>query len=333
MEAVCQALAEHRNRLLALENVVGVGYGYKTVGGESTGEPAITVMVKKKLRVKSLTSGQVVPKRLNRVATDVIETGEFKLLYRTERMRPAKPGVSIGHYRVTAGTFGALVRDARTGEVLILSNNHVLANITDGTDHRVRIGDSIWQPGKYDGGSEEDSIARLTRFVPLYRPLSRNTCGIARKVEGFVNSLLRLLTGGYEVRFLKLDARVNLVDAAVARPIKDEWVSPEILGIGEVKGTVEPELGMAVKKSGRTSGITTGEIIVLDAAIKVMMGDIGSAMFHEQVVTTPMAEPGDSGSLIVTENNQAVALLAAGSEQASLGGTIQNVTRLLNIRF
>jgi hypothetical protein len=36
-------------------------------------------------------------------------------------------GVSIGHYKGTAGTAGCLVKDKKTGEILILSNAHVLA--------------------------------------------------------------------------------------------------------------------------------------------------------------------------------------------------------------
>ncbi len=48
--------------------------------------------------------------------TDVVEIGEVRLLTRTGRVRPAPPGVSIGHPKITAGTFGALVKDADTGE-------------------------------------------------------------------------------------------------------------------------------------------------------------------------------------------------------------------------
>jgi len=46
---------------------------------------------------------------------------------RTERWRPMPMGVSIGHYRGATGTAACLVKDRRTGEILILSNAHVLA--------------------------------------------------------------------------------------------------------------------------------------------------------------------------------------------------------------
>jgi len=46
---------------------------------------------------------------------------------RAERWRPCPIGVSIGHYRGCTGTLGALVKRKATGEVLFLSNAHVLA--------------------------------------------------------------------------------------------------------------------------------------------------------------------------------------------------------------
>ena len=45
----------------------------------------------------------------------------------TKRQRPAPLGSSVGHFAITAGTIGARVRDP-SGNVYILSNNHVLAN-------------------------------------------------------------------------------------------------------------------------------------------------------------------------------------------------------------
>ena len=62
---------------------------------------------------------------------------------RTAMMRPARPGVSIGHYKGGAGTFGAVVYSTANNEPLILSNNHVLANSTMIGDQKAKIGDSI----------------------------------------------------------------------------------------------------------------------------------------------------------------------------------------------
>jgi len=309
-----------KKRLLGLQNVVGVGRGYKEVKGEQQEQPSVTILVTRKLSLEQLSPGQVIPLSVGGVVTDVIEVGEIQLLNRTSRVRPALPGVSIGHYRVTAGTFGALVKDARTGEPLILSNNHVLANTTDGRDRRARRGDPVLQPGRYDGGTRDDVIGYLERFVPIYRESTVSRCRVVSLVERLIDWGAGLVTPG----------KSNLVDAAVARPVSPDLVTSEILEIGEVTGVTEPALGMKVQKSGRTTGLTTGTIRVVEATVKVFLGD-GFAYFDQQVVTTPMAAPGDSGSLMVSEDLQAVGLLAAGSDQATIFCTIQNVKDLLRV--
>src|SRR5437016_13214084 len=59
----------------------------------------------------------------------------------TKRQRPAPLGFSVGHPAITAGSIGARVVDP-SGNVYVLSNNHVLANSNDAT-----IGDAALQPG------------------------------------------------------------------------------------------------------------------------------------------------------------------------------------------
>ncbi|MCL5040197.1 MAG: S1 family peptidase [Firmicutes bacterium] len=331
MEKVFKALNVHRHNLLSLENVVGVGVGYKETGGKKTEQLAVTVLVKKKVAPQRLNSTHCVPQMLSGTVTDVIEIGEVTLLSRLDRLRPAQPGMSIGHYRITAGTFGAVVKDKKTGQPLILSNNHVLANITNGKDGRAQIGDPVYQPGKYDGGTSEDTIARLERFVPIYHDWSPITCAYAQAVERSFNFWLRKIKPDYEIRFFKKADAENLVDAAVARPTDGASISEEIMELGRVQGITEPQVGMKVLKSGRTSGVTSGEIRVLKASIKVLMGDVGFALFSDQFVTSPMGQPGDSGSLVLTEDMKAVGLLAAGSDSATICGRIQNVLDLLRI--
>jgi len=136
---------------LSLPNVRGVGVGYKRVGMTRTDKPAVIVFVEKKVPAGKLSRSQRVPEKVHGVETDVIEIGRVRLLgSRSERMRPALPGSSIGHYKISAGTFGTVVRDKKTGEKLILSNNHILAHGTSGNDGRAQIGDPILQPGGCD---------------------------------------------------------------------------------------------------------------------------------------------------------------------------------------
>ncbi len=336
MDGVRKALRKHRTRLLALDNVVGVGIGRKEREGRSTGQLAVTVLVTKKLPPEQLPRDHIIPKTLEGVLTDVVEVGHIRLVgddpVRRSRNRPAFPGVSIGHYGITAGTFGAVVYDLKTGRKLILSNNHVLANLTNGRDGRANVGDAILQPGPYDGGSERDRIATLLRFVPLERSPTAATCALARAAERAANWLLARTAPAYRARLYREAAHENLVDAAVALPDSPELVSEVIYELGPVTGKARPEIGMRLSKSGRTTGVTTGEIKVVEATVRVFLGDVGEATFSEQIVTTPMAQPGDSGSLMVTqEENLAVGLLSAGSERVSIGGTFENVERLLGV--
>ncbi len=332
MVPASRALRRHRNRLLHLDQVVGVGLGRKEVGGTPSEELALCVLVRQKLPRHRLAAASIVPQRLDGWPTDVIEVGALTMLAeRTNRQRPAHPGVSIGHYRVTAGTLGAIVRDRRSGGPLILSNNHVLANITDGRDGRAARGDPVLQPGHYDGGTESDVIGRLERFVSLYREADAPVCPIARAAERWGNRWLARLAPGYEFRLVRRTGRENQADAAVAAPTNSGDVAPEILGIGPVRGLRQPELGLNVMKSGRTSGVTRGVVRLVEATVRVMMGEVGSAVFNQQLITTPMAEPGDSGSLVLTEAAEAVGLLSAGSDLATVAAPIHVVSDLLEV--
>ena len=97
------------------------------------------------------------------------------------RIRPPFPGISIGHYNVTAGTLGCYVNDKK-GNVYILSNNHVLADSDKG-----RWKDVVLQPGPEDGGSvKNDSIAKLSYVVPLNRKTFNTMDAAIAKVENDV---------------------------------------------------------------------------------------------------------------------------------------------------
>lgn len=325
------AFCAHRNRLLRMQNVIGVGVGDKRVGGRPTGKKAICVLVREKKPLSELPATHAIPERIDDHHTDVIEIGHIKLLANTERMRPAAPGCSIGHYLITAGTFGCVVRDKNRGRRLILSNNHVLANITDGQDGRARVGDPIYQPGVYDLGTPDDTIAHLERWVPIYRIDRAPTCPIAMALDNIANSILKTIRPNYSVRLSRSTTVENLVDAAVARPVSDSVITDSILEIGVPRGLASPFLGMKVQKNGRTSGLTTGEIMVVGATLRISMGDVGEAMFSDQIVTTPMGQPGDSGSLVLDEQKRAVGLLSAGSEKATVCSLISNVLNLLAV--
>lgn len=47
MDRYFSALKKTRGKLLALQNVVGIGVGYKTSGAEDTGDPCFVIYVQK----------------------------------------------------------------------------------------------------------------------------------------------------------------------------------------------------------------------------------------------------------------------------------------------
>ncbi len=332
IQEVKRAKAVSAPKLMRKSNVVGVGVGYKERSGQRTEELCVVALVRVKVPKAGLLPEDLVPERLEGITTDVVQVGQLTALQaRTDRWRPAPGGVSIGHYQVTAGTLGSVVRDAASGERLILSNNHVLANSNQAT-----LGDPILQPGAIDGGNTStDTIAELLRFVPIDFNLAPPSCSIASGVAGAANFVAGLLGSKHRLRAVMEDPQaVNQVDAALARPRDPNDVLREILDVGEVSGTLEAELGMAVRKSGRTTAFTTGQITVLDASVSVSYGENRTAQFEGQLVSGPMSQGGDSGSLLVAGDSlQAVGLLFAGSTQATIFNPISAVLQQLQIEI
>ena len=331
-QEVKQVKDAHTAELMAKPNVVGVGIGYKMVAGQRTDVLATVVMVSQKPPTAGLSPEERIPTMVGGVPTDVWEVGDIRALQaRTDRWRPAPGGVSVGHYKITAGTLGTIVRDRATGDRLILSNNHVLANSNDASP-----GDAIIQPGAADGGNvDNDKIATLERFCPIVFSESPGGCSLAGAYADIGNALAGLFGSKHRVRAVQSDpSAANLADAAVARPLNDADVLDEILEIGAVSDTVEAALGMGVRKSGRTTELTTGEVDVVDSTVTVSYGLGRTAIFEGQIVSGPMSQGGDSGSLVVAgDSQQAVGLLFAGSDQTTIYSPIQAVLDCLAVEI
>ncbi|MDH7578640.1 MAG: hypothetical protein QHH75_12700 [Bacillota bacterium] len=331
MKRLYRSLNVATQRYTGLPNVIGVGLGYKKRGRQDTDELAVIFFVEKKVPAEALGVDEIIPRRIGRCATDVIEVGEIRLLGRTEKFRPAHPGVSIGHYKVTAGTFGAVVRDRETGTLLILSNNHVLANASNGEDGRAQPGDPIYQPGSYDGGTEDDIIGHLERFVPIHRYSKEADCNIAALGVRAANAVIQAFRPNYCLR-LEQRGAINLVDCAVARPLEPGLVRPEILEVGKIAGIGDAQPGLPVKKSGRTTGLTEGRVTAVRVTLNVTMGHSSDTVrFQEQIMAELNSGPGDSGSLVLDMKNRAVGLLFAGSKEYSVCNPIQLVFDKLGV--
>lgn len=316
----------NKRDLLNKKNVVLIYTGKKVVGGVETECISIRVGVAQKVPLAQLAKQDVVPKIVEGMATDVFQTEEIKALAvdRTSKVRPAPGGVSIGHPDITAGTLGMIVK--KNGVSFILSNNHILANSND-----AEVGDTTLQPGPYDGGQEKyicdkchqpvsDIIGHLFAFIPITFLGNSGCLGIILKV---ISPIVKLFG-------VKPIAITNKVDCAISRPFSDEDISQEILELGIPTGFGEVKVGDKVKKCGRTTGLTEGDVIGTDGVTNVNYGG-KVAVFEDQILTSAMSEGGDSGSAVLNEQNEAVGLLFAGSSSLTIINKIANVIDALGL--
>lgn len=320
-------LRETRSELMKKQNVVATGIGFKTTGGRETSELAIVCSVEVKKPKAKLSSADLVPDMIEQVPTDVKPAGIIRAFQApTSRFRPAPGGCSIGHYQITAGTLGCLVR--KRDALYILSNNHVLANSNEATS-----GDAILQPGPYDGGRDtDDRIGSLSEFVPIsFEESSLPDCPIADWTATILNRLASLAGSTIRMRPYRMQLAENKVDCALAKPLQTHDVKNEIYQLGVITGTQEAELGMRIKKSGRTTGVTNGTIEQIDVSARVSYGSNKVALFTDQVLAGSMSQGGDSGSAVLSENNRLVGLLFAGSESTTIINRIENVFNALGV--
>lgn len=315
---------QHQKSLLSKRNVISCGLGNKVVDGQDTGEPCIIVGVQQKVSEGELRKKDLIPKEIDGIRTDVVELGDIKALQgSTERGRPSLCGVSIGHKDITAGTLGCLV--TRAGETYMLSNNHVLVNSNDAQGV-----DAILQPGRVDGGTNEDQIGTLSDYVVLdfgEAVFEEPNWGKFEWLRKILCSWFGLFCGG------TVGDGINRVDAAIAAPAEPEIVRHSILGVGPPTGSAEAHVGTFIKKHGRTTGFTQGQILQEDLTIQVQYGEGEIATFEDQLLAGAMSAGGDSGSAVLNNDNKVVGLLFAGSEKFTIINPIQYVMIELDVEI
>ncbi|WP_157728391.1 DNA/RNA non-specific endonuclease [Corynebacterium cystitidis] len=158
-------IRRHGRHYLKDPNITSVGVGYKIVGGKRSDEICIQFTVKRKWDESHLEHVSThIPEHVEhdgvQIITDVVER-TYELAYqvvpeafndhRRSYQDPIRPGISISHPLVSAGTLGAIVYDKATGKPAALSNWHVLHG-PDGS-----IGDVALQPGTHDDNSNADN--------------------------------------------------------------------------------------------------------------------------------------------------------------------------------
>lgn len=279
------------------------------------GQPAIMVLVKS----AALQRGPGgIPLTLENLPVIVEVTGVIRPMktttpavdHKAKQTPPIQLGTSGGwRYDLAngyccGGTLGSLINMG--GKLCILSNYHVLeADIVAGGNSRVATtGDPVVQPGLIDIGcvaSNGQDVATLVKRSSL--PGSNVDAAIAQVIPGMV------ATNG------------------------------AILEIGALSSsTVAASVNQAVKKSGRTTGLTRSKVSGLNATISVAYdnecagGDAFTKTFTGQIVIANKASKflnsGDSGSLLVEDistNPKAIGLLFAGGSSTAIANPIGDV--------
>ncbi|MEM3593682.1 MAG: hypothetical protein QXS27_03040 [Candidatus Jordarchaeaceae archaeon] len=322
----------YEKELMKKANVVGVMIGYKVKGGKKTDKLSIVCLVEKKVPETELKKEDIIPPKIEGVPTDVIQVGKLRALNvdKKAKNRPCPMGTSGGHYLITAGTNGELLKDRETGKYCIGTNNHVGAN-----SNNAQIGDPYLQPGPYDGGTvQNDTIGRLLKFVPInFFGEVPSFCLFSRLWGGTYNALASALRRKTRMKAVVQQLVYNLVDAAMIE-VKREDVIPEIVDIGVPKGIRQAEIDMQVQKSGRTTCHTSGGVVIgVGATVgPVYYGTDKSAFFTNQIVIERegFSAGGDSGSLVLDMDGYAVGKLFAGSEKVTIANNIYDYLDLLN---
>lgn len=179
----------------------------------------------------------------------------------------------------------------RRKEIHLLSNSHVFADLRKAS---VDAGDLIMHPSPGESAT-------------------------GRPVGVLVNFSAVKFDGGPD--------DPNHVDAALAKLWEPQHHRPLIPFVGAVKGYVnkgEVEVGEPARKFGRTTGYTEGRVFSIHLDIRIRYDRTGqSAFFQDQILVEPssprftnFAARGDSGSLVVDENQHALGLIFAAKSDA-----------------
>lgn len=309
-----------KEQLFKNPDVTSVGWGFRYKRGKRTSEKCVVVGVKKKLLGRDVRPSRMIQSSVNGLATDV-QDRDIKALAYIARMRPCPPGYSIGHVAITAGTLGAYVHAPGIDDWAILSNNHVLANSNQG-----KVNDEIIQPGKADGGhSGSDRFAWLRSFAIIKWDGGGN---------GGCNLFKRMRATLYKSRMIK-QPYPNLIDAAVAAPVNQNYVKLQYPDGSMLSGTANLELGDLVKKMGRTTKYTSGIIEGVNTMVRVQYGAGQVATFDDQIEiragSGEFSAPGDSGSTILTLENKLGGLLFAGGSGVTIANRIEHVIDILGV--
>ena len=309
--------------LLRRPGVTGVDIGYKFVAGKKTSTLSIRVYVEKKGNVPA---GKAIPETINGVKTDVIER-RFELKPRMIRVLDLLPQADTGEYDPLRG--GMSIGPCRA---VFLDEAEAACQDAPGPGNYIFVGTL--------GAFVRDNATGAEMMLSNFHVMCLNngwsvgdTMAQPSRVDGgtcpadVVGALQRASLGGQ-------------VDCAVASHTARGWEC-SILDIGAINGTAAATDGMAVRKRGRTTGLTYGVVDTVDLSVNIDYCDgLGPMTLTDQIgievdaaQSAQFGDGGDSGSVVVDSSNNVVGLYFAGNSDGTYGAAnpIAAVLSALNV--
>ena len=315
-EAIRALLASGaEEQLRALPGVTHVSVGLKETGGRVTDQLAIRVYVDEKKPPGDLAPAERIPPEVDGVPTDV-NLGETEAYFTADnaRYRPVKGGIQITNRiidltddglrsQIAAATLGCIATYDADRSAVLLSNWHVL------TDNTGRKGDAVYQPAP----------SVLPRVNPADLPLrpTDDTDSIANildaKVTDKVDGAIARIDVSSWCRCCGIDYRNEINGLSLGGHPPTNVISGQRAAVG----------GETVYKVGAATGRTIGRVVDGGETHNISITRRGvTHAFTGQIViastdpTRPFAAKGDSGSVVIGEDNKIVGLQFASNDQA-----------------
>ena len=288
--------AEARWRLRGIPGVTHVGVGAKEVGGEVTGEMAFRVYVAAKRPWEAIPAAERIPAHVKHLPTDVLAAAPSDVLMDAAKHRPLKGGVQARNEHVRgdvdhlAGTLGCLAEVDNPGRDLVAL----------GCEHVLMAGQSS-----------------LT--VKVGQPDYSVSCCCC--VHGQIGEVTNSRNDG------TVDCAVVHLDEDVRTAVQSAGTRDQVEGLGTLTGVAQAVCFEAVQKRGRTTELTTGQVVdVLYEGSQILV--------HPTGASPRFADRGDSGAVIVNGALQVIGLLWATDATTRTKGVanhIGEVMRAMNI--
>jgi hypothetical protein len=306
---------EARDLLMQNKNVDGVGIGCRYRKGSFHDELCFTVCVTEKLPAESLSPEELIPSRLFGIPTDVIVTPSGKPMEYLGNPRPLKGGIQVtptndAQVKEGPGTLGCFANLKEDGALVMLSNHHVMVGSKGkkGTPILQPSGDNVvgevWDYKRYEVGDSERALvdAAVARV---------HTGRLAHDV--FIPNIIRGL--GWKNSQSSTPDYSNEDATITGVAFNTLYTSPDGR---QYRTPVKPQ--EIVRKVGRTTSRTIGKVVMIGLPSKTKDKDGTERLYADQILihsydkTREFAQGGDSGSVIVNDQNKVVGLLFSSKE-------------------